>query len=99
MNWENGKTSDLYRVVINLTDKMNLPRGDKLVALSDLSICYTLKNIKKSWGSNEFKTSVTTCDEEFEISDGSYYVSDIQDYLEYVIKKHDTLTNKSTVQI
>ena len=47
MNSENSKTSDSHRLLLNLIDKINLTRGDKYVALSNLSICYTWKNIKK----------------------------------------------------
>ena len=46
---ENSKISDLCRLMLNLTDKMDLPRGDKRVAFSDLSIYYTWKNMKKSY--------------------------------------------------
>ena len=47
MNSENSKTSDPHRLFLNLTDKINLTRSDKYVALSNLSIYYTWKNIKK----------------------------------------------------
>ena len=46
-NLKNSKTSDPHRLILNLTDKINLKRSDKYVALSNLSICYTEKNIKK----------------------------------------------------
>ena len=57
MNSENSKTSDPHRLLLNLSDKINLKRGDKYVALSNLSIYYTYKNIKKSYKNNEFKIS------------------------------------------
>ena len=47
INPENSKTSDPHRLLLNLSDKINLKRSDKYVALSNLSICYTWKNIKK----------------------------------------------------
>ena len=47
MNSENSKTSDPHRALFNLKDKINLNRSDKYVALSNLSIYYTWKNIKK----------------------------------------------------
>ena len=56
MNSENSKTSDPHRLLLNLTDKINLSRSDKYVALSNLSIYYTWKNIKKSYKNNNFKT-------------------------------------------
>ena len=48
MNSEIGKTSNFHRVLLNLTDKINLKISDKYVALSNLSIYYTWKNIKKT---------------------------------------------------
>ena len=65
MNSENSKTSDPHRLLLNLTDKINLKRSDKYVALSNLSIYYTWKNIKKSYKNNRFKVSAPTCNEKF----------------------------------
>ena len=48
MNSENSKTSDFHRLLLNLTDKIDLRRKDKYISLSNLSIYYTWKNIKKS---------------------------------------------------
>ena len=79
MNSENSKTSDPHRL-LNLSDKINLKRSDKYVALSNLSLYYTKKNIKKSYKNNKFKISAMTWNEEFKLPDGSYSVSDIQDY-------------------
>ena len=59
----------------------------KYIALSNLSICYTWKNIKKSYKNNEFKISATTWNEEFKLPDGSYSIADIQDYFQYILKK------------
>ena len=69
MNSENSKTSDPHRLLLNLTDKINLKRSDKYVALSNLSIYYTWKNIKKSYKNNKFKISAPTWNEEFELPD------------------------------
>ena len=55
MNSENSKTFDPHRLSVNLTDKANFKRNYKYVALSNLSIYYTLKNIKKSYKNNKFK--------------------------------------------
>ena len=77
MNFENSKTSDLHRLLLNLSGKINLKRSDKYVAFSNLSIYYTWKNIKKSYKNNKFKISAPTWNEEFELPDGSYSVSDI----------------------
>ena len=86
INSGNSETPGLHRLLLNLSDKINLKRSDKYVALSNLSIYYTWKNIKKSYKNNKFKISAPTWNEEFELPDGSYSVSDIQDYFEYILK-------------
>ena len=60
MNSENDKISDSHRLLLNLTDKIDLRRKDKCIALSNLSIYYTWKNIKKSYKNNKFKISAPT---------------------------------------
>ena len=64
-NSENSKTSDPHRLLLSLSDKINLKRSDKDVALSNISVYYTWKNIKKSYKNNKFKISVPTCNKEF----------------------------------
>ena len=87
MNSRNKETSDSYRLLVSLSDKINFKRSDKYVALSNLSIYYTWKYIKKkSYKNNEFKIPARTWNEEFELPDGLYSVSDIQDYFEYILK-------------
>ena len=99
MNSENNKTSDPYRLLLNLSDKINLKRSGKHVTLSNLSIYYIWKNIKRSYKNNKFKISAPACNEEFELSDGSYSVSDIQDYFKYIIKKYGTVTDNLSIMI
>ena len=99
MNSENSKTSDPHRLLLNLTDKINLKRSDKYVALSNLSIYYTWKNIKKSYKNNKFKISAPTWNEEFGLPDGSYFISDIQGYFEYILKKHRRKTYNLSIKI
>ena len=70
MNSENSKTTDTHRLLLNLTDEINLKRSDKYVALSNLAIYYTWENIKTSYKNNKFKISAPTWNEEFELSDG-----------------------------
>ena len=70
MNSENSKTTDTHRLLLKLTDKINLKRTDIYVTLSNLSIYNTWKNIKKSYKNNKFKISAPTCNEEFELPDG-----------------------------
>ena len=55
MNFENSKTSDPHRLLLNLADKINLKRSDRYVALSNLNIYYIWKNIKKSYKNNKLK--------------------------------------------
>ena len=88
MNSENTKTSKPHVLILKLTDKLDLRRGEKIIALSNLSIYYTWKNIKSSYNSNKLKISAATWNDKFELPDGSNSVSDIQDYFEYILKMH-----------
>ena len=72
MNSENSRTSEYHVLVLKLTDKLDLRRGQKIFPLSNLSIQYTSKNIKSSYNNNKFKISAPTWSDEFELSDGSY---------------------------
>ena len=92
MNSENSKTSEPYVLILNLTDKLDLRRGERSIVLSNLSIYCTWKNIEKSYKSNKLKISVPTWNKELELSDGSYSISDIQDYFKYIFKKHGEKT-------
>ena len=84
INSENSKTSKPHVLTLKLTNKLDLRLGEKVIALSNLSIYYTWKNIKSSYNNNKFKISAPTWNDEFELPDGSYSVSDIQDYFEYI---------------
>ena len=75
---------------MDLTDKLNLKNLNKNMALANLSIYYTWKNINSEYNNNKFKISAPTWNDTFDLSDGSFSTSDIQDYLEFVIKKHKT---------
>ena len=99
MNSESSKTSNCHRLLLNLADKINLKRSDRYVALSNLSKYYTWKNMKNSYKNNKFKISAPTLDEKFESPDGSYSISDIQDYFKYIIKKHETVTDNLPIRI
>ena len=99
MDSENSRTSEYHVLLLKLTDKLDLRRGQKTVALSNLSIYYTWKNIKSSYNNNKFKISAPTWSEEFELPDGSYSVSDIQDYFEYILKKHSESVDNRSIRI
>ena len=86
-----GKLNQKIKILnrrLNLLDKINLKRSQEYVALSNLSFYYTWKNIEKPYKNNKFKISAQTWNEKFELPDGSYSVLDIQDYFEYILKKH-----------
>ena len=99
MDSDNSKTSELHALILNLTDKLDLRRAEKIIALSNLSICYTWKNIKISYNNNKLKISAPTWNDKFELPGGSYSVSNIQDYFECILKKHGENTDKPSVQI
>ena len=98
-NSKNSKRSDPHRLLLNLTDKINLKRKGKYIALSNLSIYYTWKNIKTSYKNNKFKISAPTWNEEFELPDESNSIPDIQDYFEYILKKHGEKTVNPSIRI
>ena len=88
MKSENSKTSESHRFKLDLTDKLNLKNPNKNMALANLSIYYTWKNIKSEYNNNKFKISAPTWNDTFDLADGSYFVADIQDYFEFIIKKN-----------
>ena len=79
MNTENSKRSEHHRFRLDFTDKFNLEDPKKNMALADLSIYYTWKNIKLEYNNNKFKISAPTQNDTFDLPDGSYSISDIQD--------------------
>ena len=98
-NFENSKTSDPHRLLLNLLDKINLKISYKCVVLSNLSTYYKCKNIKKSYKNNKFKVSAPTWNEDFELPAESYSLSDIQDCFEYILKKHETDADDPSIRI
>ena len=99
MNTENSKTNEPHRFKLESTDKLNLNDPKIKMALANLSIYYTWKNIKSEYNNNKFKISAPTWNETFDLPDGSYSIADIQDYFEFIIKKHVTLTGNPSVQM
>ena len=69
------------------------------MALTNLSTYYTWKNIKSEYNNNKFKIFAPAWNDTFDLPDGSCSVSDIQDYFEYIIKKHETIADNPPVQI
>ena len=78
MNTENSKTNKSHRFRLSLVDKLNLKDPNKNMALANLSIYYTWKNIKSACN-NKFKISAPAWNDEFDLPDDSYSIADIQD--------------------
>ena len=100
MNTENSKTNESNKFIYQFTDQNNLKSSNnKNIVLVNLSIYYTWKNIKSAYNNKKLKISAPTWNDEFDLPDGSYSISDIQDYFEFIIKKHDTLAENPPIQI
>ena len=98
INSENIKISEPHRFRLGLTEKPDLKDPKKNMALANLSIYYTWKNIKSEYNNNKFKISAPTWNDTFDLPDGSYSIADIQDYFE-LTQKHETLTENPPAQI
>ena len=99
MNTENSKTSESHIFKLDLTNKLNLKDPKKHMDLANLSIYYTWKNINSEYNNNRFKISGPTWNATFDLPDGSYSIAGIQDCFEFIIKKHETLTENPPAQI
>ena len=99
INTENSKTNELHRFRLSLADKVNLKNPNKNMTLANLNIYYTWKNIKSAYSDNKFKTSAPTWNDTFDLTDGSYSITDIQNHVEFIIKKSETLVENLPVQV
>ena len=99
MNTKNSKTNEPHRLKYNLIEKLDLKNPNKNMALASLSIYYTWKYVKSIYNNNKFKISVPTWNDTFDTPDGSYNIPAIQNYIEYVIKKHETIFETPTILI
>ena len=99
MNSKNSKTSKPNRFKYDLIDKLDLKSPNKNLALGSLSIYYTWKNVKSTYNNTKFKISAPTLNETFDLPDGSYNITKIQDYIEYIIKKHETIGETAPILI
>ena len=98
MNTENSKTNESNKFIYQFTDKLNLKTpSNKNIGLINLSIYYMWKNIKTECKNNKFKILAPTWNDTFDLPDGSYSISDIQDYFDFIIKKHETLTENQPI--
>ena len=95
MNIENIKSNEPQKIILNFSKRLDLRSSNKHVALQNLFIYYTWKsNIK-----NKLKIIGQTWNDEFELPNGSYSVSNIQNFIEYIIKKHETLTSIHPIHV
>ena len=99
MDTLNSKTSESNKFIYQFTDKLNLKNSNESMALANLSIYYTWNYIKSEYNNNKFKISAPTWNDTFDLPNGSYSISDIQNYFEYIIKKHETITGNTPVLI
>ena len=95
MNTKNSATNEPHKFRFSLSDKRNLKNPNKNIALGNLSIYYTLKNIKSAYNNNKFKIWNNT----FDLPGVCYSVEGIQDYFEFIIKKHETLTENPPIEV
>ena len=98
-NTSNSKINEPNKFIYKFTGKLNLKNPTKNMTLANLSICYTRKNIKSEYNNNKFKISAPTWNDTFDLPNGSYSISDIQNYFKYIIKKHETILNTSPILV
>ena len=99
MNSKNSKTNESHRFKYDLIDKLDFKNPNKNMALGSLSIYYTWKNVKSTYDNNKLKISAPTWNETFDLPDGSHNISEIQNYIEYIIKKHETIGENAPILI
>ena len=84
MNSENSNRPKIHILILKLINKLDLRIRKTVIALSNLSTYYTWNSIKNWYSNNKSKISAPTWNDEFELPNGSYSISDIKDYFEYV---------------
>ena len=99
MNTKNSRTNEPSRFKYDLINKLDLKNLNKNMALVNLSIYYTWKNVKSIYNNKEFKISAPTWSQKFDLPDGSYNIPEIQDHFEYIIKKHETIAKTAPILI
>ena len=91
MNSESSRTPKPHILILKLIDKLDLRIGKKVIALSNLSIYYTWKDIKSSYNNNKFKISAPTWNDEFELPDGSYSIQIFKIILKIFLKSMEKI--------
>ena len=99
MNTKNSKTSESHRFKYNLIDKLDLKNPNKNMASASLSIYYTWKNVKSIYNNNRFKISTPAWNDTFDLPDGLSNVPAIQNYIEHIIKKHETIADTAPILV
>ena len=97
MNTENSKTNKPHKFILKLSQRLDPRSSNKHVALQSMSVYYTWKNIRQQYKNNKPKIIAPTWNDEFELLDGSYSVSDIHDFIEYIVKKLPTTETLPTI--
>ena len=85
--------------VRNLTQRLDLRSSNKHVARQNLSIYYTWKNIRQQHKNKKRKIIAPMWNDEFKLPNGSCSMSDIQDYIEHILKKHKVLPTHPPIHI
>ena len=98
MNWEYTKTFNPHKLLLKRNKKQTCGETKKSVLISNLSIYYTWKNIKSPYKNNKVKISATTWNDIFKFTNGSYSLSDIQGYFEYIIKNMEQWINNPSIK-
>ena len=99
MNTKNSKTNEPNRFKYDLIERLDLKNPIKNMALGNLSIYYTWKNVNSTYNNNRFKISAPIWNETFNLPDELYNISEIQDYIEYITKKHETIGENAPILI
>ena len=99
MNTESSKTNEPHKFFLSLSQRLGLRSSNKHGDLQNLSIYYTWKNIRKQYKNNKLKIIGPIWNDAFGLSDGFFSVSDIQDFIKYIIKKHKTLTTIPPINV
>ena len=99
MNTENSKKNEPRKLDLRFSPRLDFVSSSRNVALQKLSIYYTWKNIRKHYKNNELKIIAPIWKDKFKLPIGLSFVSDLQDYIEYIIKKHETLTRIPPIRV
>ena len=98
-NIKNSKRNEPHKFKLTLADKFNLKNPNKNMVLANLSLYHKWKNSVSAYSNNKIETSAPTWNDKFDLLEWSYSISDIQDYIVHIIKKHETITDNPLVQI